>query len=246
MSLQGKGMELLDTMNTYLAGLYNARTTIPAGAATETKQDAANVLLGQLKTDLEAATPAGTNLIGKVGIDQTTDGTTNHVEAGYPSKRVDVLFTGMDAYTQYDAVGALVEVPNWARANGRSATIREMRLSINNNAIAPQFEVHFYNAADATVAADNASWTEIAAEYAKRAGYITFPSACAKATGSGTIDMVRCVHDGGDVGMGLSKEICCAAGSSSIWIKLKLLTTGISFASTPGNTIVLSIVREQS
>lgn len=36
----------------------------------------------QLHTDLVAATPAGTNLIGKVGIDQTTPGTTNKVSIG--------------------------------------------------------------------------------------------------------------------------------------------------------------------
>lgn len=165
------------------------------------------------------------------------------VVAGYKTVRSDILFTGMDATSQYDAVGALVEVPNWATANGRSATIREMRISVNNNAIAPQFEVHFFRASDVTVAADNASWTELAAEYAKRAGYIIMP-VCAKASGSGTIDMVRAQLD--DYGQGASKEISCASASSSIWIKLKLLTSGISFASTPGNQIVLSIVREQS
>jgi hypothetical protein len=149
----------------------------------------------------------------------------------------------MDATSHYDAVGALVEIPNWARAAGGSATIREMRISVNNNAIAPQFEVHFFRNSDATVAADNVTWTEIAAEYAKRAGFIIMP-ACAKATGSGTIDMVRAQAD--DYGQALSKEITCAAGATSIWVKLKLLTSGISFAGTPGNTIVLSMVREQS
>jgi hypothetical protein len=189
------------------------------------------------------ATPAGTAIIGKVGIDQTTPGTTNKVDAGYTVVRSDTLFTGMDATSQYDAVGALVEIPNWARVAGGSATIREMRISVNNNAIAPQFEVHFFRTNDATVAADNVTWTELAAEYAKRAGYVIMP-ACAKSTGSGTIDMVRSQAD--DYGQALSKEITCAAGATSIWVKLKLLTSGISFAGTPGNTIVLSMVREQS
>ena len=187
---------------------------------------------------------AGTSIIGKVGIDQTTPGATNKVDAGYTVVRSDTLFTGMDATSQYDAVGALVEIQNWARVAGGSATIREMRISVNNNAIAPQFEVHFFRNSDATVAADNASWTELAAEYPKRAGYIAFPVACAKSTGSGTIDMVRAQMD--DYGQSLSKEITCAAGATSVWVKLKLLNSGISFAATPGNTIVLSTVREQS
>jgi hypothetical protein len=165
------------------------------------------------------------------------------VDAGYTVVRSDTIFTGMDATSQYDAVGALVEIPNWARAAGGSATLREMRISVNNNAIAPQFEVHFFRNSDATVAADNVTWTELAAEYAKRAGYILMP-ACSKAGGSGTIDMVRAQAD--DYGQALSKEITCAPGATSIWVKLKLMTAGISFAATPGNTIVLSTVREQS
>jgi hypothetical protein len=230
----------------------------PTGLATSAKQDTLAGLIGEvqatptsntLQDRLKSAVAHLATLAGavssskvQVGIDQAT-ANANHVEAGYSAVRTDVLFTGMDATSQYDAVGALVEVPNWASAVGRSATIREMRISVNNNAIAPQFEVHFFRAADATVAADNASWTELAAEYAKRAGYIIMP-ACAKATGSGTIDMVRAQMD--DYGQGMSKEITCAAASSSIWIKLKLLNSGISFAATPGNTIVLSIVREKS
>jgi hypothetical protein len=263
MSLQGKGMELLQA-------LYDARNTNPTGAATEQGLDdilaklsadpatqttlaailakiiaapATEATVAAIKAAVEGATPAGTLVIGKVGIDQTTPGTTNKVDAGYTVVRTDTLFTGMDATSQYDAVGALVEIPNWARAAGGSATIREMRISVNNNAIAPQFEVHFFRNSDATVAADNVTWTEIAAEYAKRAGYVIMP-ACAKSTGSGTIDMVRSQAD--DYGQALSKEIACAAGATSIWVKLKLLTSGISFAGTPGNTIVLSTVREQS
>jgi hypothetical protein len=42
----------------------------------------ANTNLVQIHNDLIAALPAGTNLIGKVGIDQTTPGTTNAVSVG--------------------------------------------------------------------------------------------------------------------------------------------------------------------
>lgn len=222
-------------------------TIDPSGLATHVGQDEQTTHLATIAGAISGGKMllgAGTSIIGKVGIDQTTPGATNKVDAGYTVVRSDAPFTGMDATSQYDAVGALVEIQNWARVAGGSATIREMRISVNNNAIAPQFEVHFFRNSDATVAADNASWTELAAEYPKRAGYIAFPVACAKSTGSGTIDMVRAQMD--DYGQSLSKEITCAAGATSIWVKLKLMTSGISFAATPGNTIVLSTVREQS
>lgn len=235
-----------------------------AAPASEAKQDTGNTSLASIKTAVEGATPAGTNVIGKVGIDQVTAnanevvvksitagdpklGTLSDgqapVVAGYKLKRINATFTGIGATSQYDAVGTLTEIPNWATANGRGATIREIRISVNNNAIAPQFELHFFNASDATVAADNVTWTELAADYTKRAGYVIMP-ACAKATGSGTIDMVRAQSD--DYGQSLAKEVVCAAGSTSVWLALKLLTTGISFAGSPGNTIAVAMVIEQS
>ena len=230
---------------------------------------------GELVVNLEAATvnigdvdvasiASGTNLIGKVGIDQSTANANEVVVKsitsgdpklgalvdgqapvlpGYRQKRINVTFTAIGAYSQYDVVGGLTEIPNWAVANGRGATIKEIRISVNNNAIDPEFELHFFNASDATVGADNASWTELGAEYAKRAGYVKMP-ACAKATGSGTIDMVRAQSD--DYGQPLGKEVVCAAGTTSVWMVPKLMTNGISFAGSPGNTIAVAMVIEQS
>ena len=55
----------------------------------------------QLHTDLTAAVPAGTNLIGKVGIDQTTPGTTNGVQvnAALPAGTNLIGKTGIDQTT---------------------------------------------------------------------------------------------------------------------------------------------------
>jgi hypothetical protein len=250
-------------MEANIAALLVKATTppLPTGAATHEGQDEVKALIGttgdapaSISADETALTLSSLIALGKalknLDIDAvahlaTIAGAVSNSKliAGYDSNRVDVLFTGIGATAQYEVVGALVEVPNWASSVGRSATIREMRISVNNNAIAPQFEVHFFRASDVTYAADNAPWTEIAAEYAKRAGYIIMP-ACAKATGSGTIDMIRAQLD--DYGQAASKEITCAAASSSIWIGLKLIASGISFAVSPGNSIVLSIVREKS
>jgi hypothetical protein len=49
------------------------------GAAQDATIVISNAKLDQLHADMIAATPAGANIIGKVGIDQTTPGTTNGV-----------------------------------------------------------------------------------------------------------------------------------------------------------------------
>jgi hypothetical protein len=165
------------------------------------------------------------------------------VQAGYKTKIITLTFTCMDATSQYDAVGALAEVPNFASAVGRGATIRRIWMELNNNAIFPQFELHFFKASDVTVAADNVTWTSIAAEFAKRAGYIIMPT-MAKPAGSGTIDLVRCQSD--DYGQALNMQITCDSDKTSLWCKPKLLTSGISFAATPGNTLKVMLEIEQS
>ena len=52
------------------------------------------VALNPGKVDIQSALPAGTNLLGKVGIDQTTDGTTNKV---YVGNTANVQLTGSNA-----------------------------------------------------------------------------------------------------------------------------------------------------
>jgi hypothetical protein len=165
-------------------------------------------------------------------------------KVGYSGKRVDVVFTATGTYSQYDVVGALTEVPSWAGMNGGPSTIRDMRITVNNNAITPQFEVHFFKAANPTVAADNVAWTELFADYTKRAGYIQMPI-CAKATGTGTIDFVRAQHLDAEYGVALGREIACATGLTSIWVALKLISTATTFASGAGNSVVLTMLLEQ-
>ena len=67
-----------------LAGTLSVAVTgsvaLPTGAATAANQASELTALAQLHADLIAALPAGTNIIGKIGIDQTTPGTTNGVQ----------------------------------------------------------------------------------------------------------------------------------------------------------------------
>jgi hypothetical protein len=52
---------------------------LPAGAATSALQTTANTSLSTIATNTSSPIPIGANVIGKVGIDQTTPGTTNGV-----------------------------------------------------------------------------------------------------------------------------------------------------------------------
>lgn len=68
------GLEtLVGTTNTSLSGIASYVDGL------ETLATALNGYVDGLEALAGAATPAGTNIIGKVGIDQTTDGTTNKV-----------------------------------------------------------------------------------------------------------------------------------------------------------------------
>lgn len=197
-----------------------ATLPLPAGAALESSLSAINAKLATL---VDSQAP---------------------VVAGYKTTRLSVALTGIGATSQYDMVGSLTEIQNWASAAGRGATLRRLWIEVNNNAIAPQFELHFFNANNPTVAGDNNPWTSLAADVAKRAGYINV-SACAKPAGSGTIDIVR-AQAPDDFGASLDMQMTCAAASTSLWLALKLLTSGISFAAAPGNTITVIMEIEQS
>lgn len=58
-----------------------ASLPLPTGAATAANQATMQTTLGTIATNTSSPIVAGTNLIGKVGIDQTTPGTTNAVVA---------------------------------------------------------------------------------------------------------------------------------------------------------------------
>ena len=62
---------------------------LPTGASTSALQTTGNTSLTTIATAVQAATPAGTNVIGKVGIDQTTPGTTNLVQL--PASQITAL-----------------------------------------------------------------------------------------------------------------------------------------------------------
>jgi hypothetical protein len=76
--------------------LKEAIATGTTGGATAARQDEQSTKLDTLHSDLAGSVPAGTAIIGKVGIDQTTDGTTNLVVTKKPSV-TQVVSTALEA-----------------------------------------------------------------------------------------------------------------------------------------------------
>lgn len=67
---------------------------LKADAATCATTNTAMACFRQLDADIKAAVPAGTNLIGKVGVDQTTPGTTNAVSLAQVGATTLLVNTG--------------------------------------------------------------------------------------------------------------------------------------------------------
>lgn len=105
-------------------------TVTCAACATSANQTTANTSLATIATNTGAAVPAGTNIIGKVGIDQTTDGTTNGVRltSQYPAGATPITAsaTGTTAATTATlaaAVGKTTYICRYSiRANATAAT----------------------------------------------------------------------------------------------------------------------------
>lgn len=141
------------TINEKLESLRNRIGEVQASPTANTLLDR----LKAIKTSVDSATPAGTNLIGKVGIDQTTDGTTNKVYVGntvntkgLPS---DIDINGSNANhadKYYTNSGAVTDGIIWSPAAGKRWHI--LTLYINVSAAAT------VTLEDDLAAGDNVRW----------------------------------------------------------------------------------------
>jgi len=123
---------------------------------------------------------AGTSIIGKVGIDQTTDGTTNRVTSA--GDTVEVSHTrpaNTTAYTANDVVGTdpatnleftnVLPVAGNCIITGAYMRIRVASLPSGMST----FKLHLYSSAP-TAITDNSAFNVIDADRSKYLGYITF------------------------------------------------------------------------
>src|SRR5579864_1662159 len=99
-----------------------AALPLPSGAATSANQGTEITALNQLHTDLIAPLPAGTNLLGKVGIDQTTPGTTNAVQAN-AGTNLNTSLLALEAGGNLAAIKADVDkIPSQGQAAAAAST----------------------------------------------------------------------------------------------------------------------------
>ena len=131
---------------------------------------------------------AGTALIGKVGIDQTTPGTTESVTVKTAGAGGTVSITrpnGTAAYTANDVIGAAtgstaaIEFTNIGTA-GKPIMITDATLRIDVAAIPSGmdgFRLHLYSATPPSALGDNAAWDLPAGDRSVYLDYIDFASA---------------------------------------------------------------------
>ena len=143
------------TANQGAAGATPWPTTEADGANVTlgAKADTANAAVGsslmaierQLHADLIAATPAGTAIIGKVGIDQTTPGTTNKVSIGTDgtvaigagSAKIGVVTTDQTTHGTTDRVAADQYVGGTAQSSANPGPAAEVGTSQAAGGITP-------------------------------------------------------------------------------------------------------------
>ncbi len=106
--------------------------------------------------------PAGTALLGKVGIDQTTPGTTNLTAVADNTAviTVSVTLTVGATYASGDFVGTSatpISFANAVRTSGGSATLRSVTISDPAASTAAALELWLFNAT-VTPPADSAAW----------------------------------------------------------------------------------------
>lgn len=137
---------------------------------------------GSLKSAIVEAIAAGSNIIGKVGIDQTTDGTTNAVFVKSTGHSATVNITrpsDTTAYAAGDVIGdtggsAIFTFSNMARAAG-DIIITSVELEIDASSVPSGmtgFNLRLYNASP-TAIADNAAWDLPSGDRGKYLGKIS-------------------------------------------------------------------------
>lgn len=142
--------------------------------------------------------------------------------AGYASKVTTeiTLVTGTTAYHANDVVGGgtgtVYELPLVARENGSSQYLVGVRLTTNQKSITPRFRVHFFNANNPVISADNANWQDRYADTSKRVGYVDLP-ALSTAADTTNSDMSRAMD------LTLRYMMFCAAASRSLWFAFECL-----------------------
>lgn len=206
-----------------IAILKRVRTLLGAGAAMIAKAEdaaSANADVGVPAMAIRKATPANTSdadgdyemlqmangrlwasvvneagaaIIGKVGIDQTTPGTTDRVTVGYKTVTVDANFTrpadttayaANDAVTNSTSAPTIITLSNMARLSGGSGVILDaMLIDESNPATVGSFDLMLYDTTF-TPNNDNAAFTPSTTVQRTFVGRISFNTQIVSGTNS--------------------------------------------------------------
>jgi hypothetical protein len=190
------------------------------------------------------AIPAGTALMGKVGIDQVTANanevvvksiTAGETHTGQVGGHVSIV-TGTltrpndtpGAYSAKDEINTSTTSPtyitftNVARINAGTGTIAMVHKKVNNAAATAQLRLHLYNAAP-TPANDHAAFTQMWADRAKYIGYVDFGSPVVEGTGS-DMAMVQVAA--------VNMPFVCAAASRNLFGRVEVIVAGAAPAAS--------------
>lgn len=205
--------------------------------------------------EVKTALPAGTALVGKVGIDQTTPGTTNRVDVGTiaagtthignvggDTKTVTATFArpgDTTAYAANDAVADSTSAPtamslaSVVAANAGTGYITAVMLQKSTvTATNAAFRVWLWNATP-TLVNDNAAYTLLWADRAKLIGYVDL--------------VLRSEGSGSDTAVGLddSRRIpfTCAVADTHLFATL---TAEAAYAPGNAENFLLSVTVERN
>lgn len=160
-----------------------------SSAANTTGTDSAAVVANTYQmcntgiTAINSALPAGANIIGKVGIDQTTPGTTDSVSvktSGYSAATSLTRTNDTNAYTAGDIVGAATGSTAAltfaiAPSVGGELVITSVSLEIDASAVISgetSYRLYLYNVTPPSALGDNAAWDIPSGDRASFLGYV--------------------------------------------------------------------------
>jgi hypothetical protein len=131
--------------------------------ATAANQSTANTSLATIATNTGAATPAGTNLIGKVGIDQTTPGTTNGVVVNSSALPTGAATAANQIIPVADVTGSgNITVLNANLATGTPTAGSTVALAVNGQSIlSVQVEGTWTGTLEIQGTVDNTNWVQL-------------------------------------------------------------------------------------
>lgn len=127
-----------------------------------------------LVANISAALPAGTNLLGKTGIDQTTPGTTNNVAASSIQGSIVVTptVTASSAYASGNTLGGLLTLTGAMRTSGGTALLQKVVISNKSNQMAPTDILIFNANPSGTTVTDKTAVAVAVADFNKVIGVV--------------------------------------------------------------------------